>query len=284
MTPVHWAAFSGQATVLSFLIDNGGKPLAVQTGLPLLLATRYGRNECVNILLAAGAPVSSTDITGRTPLHLASWFGHADIARALVDHGADVEATDAQLRTPLHCCCWFGSPDLVSLLLEKHAPPNAADRAQDTPLHLACRHKRVEIVRALLNARADPKAKNAAGETAEDIAEAGADRQILEILEKREVAVQPSTNDDGRLMPLISQFQEMTKTIEVISAVQMTQTKTLTEIRNVLETEWTTLQKLTVKYSTLTEEIGALEETAVMIRDGLKAGAQSRFSLRRTPK
>jgi ankyrin repeat protein len=252
--------------------------------MPLLLAARYGRNECVNVLLAAGAPVACADAAGRTPLHLASWFGHVDIARALLAAGADAEATDAQLRTPLHCCCWFGSLDLGLLLIERHAPLNAADRAQDTPLHFACRHKRVEIVRALLNARADPKAKNAAGQTAVDIAEAGADRQILELLENREPKERPANADDGRLMLLISQFQEMTKTIELISAVQITQTKTLTEIRNVLEAEWTTLQKLTVNYSMLNEEIGTLEEAALKIRDGLKAGAQSRFSLRRMPK
>jgi ankyrin repeat protein len=284
-TAVHWAAFSGHADVLSFLLDNGGKPIIYQTGEPLLLATRYGRIECVNVLLAAGANVSCTDVAGRTPLHLASWFGHVEIASALLAAGAAPDAQDGQLRTPLHCCCWFGLAGVVVPLLEKHAPLNATDKAQDTPLHLACKHKRVDIVKMLLEAGADPKLPNLTGETAEKIAEVGADRQILQLFEQRETATPMlSWLDTKEMALLLRDHRAMTKTLETIASTQEAQTKSVSQMKATLDQQWADLQQLALEYQRLREQIQELEAAAVRMRDMLRArAAKNRFSLKRVP-
>jgi ankyrin len=53
-------------------------------------------------LLAAGADVNATSVSGDTPLLLACHWGNQDVALALIKRGADVNARDAQdLATPL---------------------------------------------------------------------------------------------------------------------------------------------------------------------------------------
>ena len=52
---------AGHHQVLAFLLENGGKQIIARDHIPLLMATRYGRTECVKLLLMAGADLSHTD-------------------------------------------------------------------------------------------------------------------------------------------------------------------------------------------------------------------------------
>lgn len=48
----------------------------------------------VELLVARGCALDSTDQEGRTALRAASWSGHEDIVRILVTHGAQINLTD----------------------------------------------------------------------------------------------------------------------------------------------------------------------------------------------
>lgn len=60
-TAIHWAAITGHHQVLQLLLDNGGKAILQHDSSPLLLATRYGRFECANLLIKSGCDVNKTD-------------------------------------------------------------------------------------------------------------------------------------------------------------------------------------------------------------------------------
>jgi hypothetical protein len=71
-TPLHFAAFSGQAKSIHALAKQG-----------------------------ANLNARAADADGGTPLHWAIKMGRVEMVKALLDAGADINATDARNRTPL---------------------------------------------------------------------------------------------------------------------------------------------------------------------------------------
>ena len=68
----------------------------------LHLAALYNREECINILLAAGANLSATDNKdGQTALHFAVRYDCSLCVEPLINNGADIEAIDNNLATPI---------------------------------------------------------------------------------------------------------------------------------------------------------------------------------------
>lgn len=56
---------------------------------PLHVATLFGRQAAVELLLSEGADVSLTEDEGNTSLHMAAFLGHTSIVRDLITAGAD---------------------------------------------------------------------------------------------------------------------------------------------------------------------------------------------------
>ena len=52
-------------------------------GTPLHTACAYGRLECTNILLAAGADTTIKDHDGKVPIEYAEMYGNKQVARAV---------------------------------------------------------------------------------------------------------------------------------------------------------------------------------------------------------
>jgi ankyrin repeat protein len=50
---------------------------------------RRGRDECVEVLVEAGASLEAVDARGSTPLHAAAAGGHEDIVEYLLQKDAD---------------------------------------------------------------------------------------------------------------------------------------------------------------------------------------------------
>eukprot|EP00386_Alphamonas_edax_P000930 GDKI01002790.1.p1 GENE.GDKI01002790.1~~GDKI01002790.1.p1 ORF type:complete len:120 (+),score=13.67 GDKI01002790.1:179-538(+) len=92
MTPLHWAASSGCATICRLLIESG-------------------------------ADVHALNRIHQTPLHSAAHKGDTDICQMLIERGADVNIRDQThwQRTPLD---WAADPATCQLLIER-----GADRA-----------------------------------------------------------------------------------------------------------------------------------------------------------
>ncbi|KAJ7233137.1 cyclin-dependent protein kinase inhibitor [Mycena haematopus] len=76
--PMHLAAREGHAEVCRLLLHHDGwdTPDKYHEWTPLFHAARYGRSDCVRILLDAGARVRATDELGHLAVYYAIWYGH----------------------------------------------------------------------------------------------------------------------------------------------------------------------------------------------------------------
>ncbi|MBC6402230.1 MAG: ankyrin repeat domain-containing protein [Hyphomonadaceae bacterium] len=112
-TPLHWAAYGGNAETVAALIKAGAKieariktdsstpPLHFAGSTPLHLAARYGGNaETIAALIQAGARVNARNESGWTPLHEAAGFGDAEMVAALIKAGANIRAMSKYGRLP----------------------------------------------------------------------------------------------------------------------------------------------------------------------------------------
>lgn len=76
--PMHLAAREGHTEVCRILLHHDGwdTPDKYHEWTPLFHAARYGRRDCVRILLDAGARVRATDELGHLAVYYAIWYGH----------------------------------------------------------------------------------------------------------------------------------------------------------------------------------------------------------------
>ncbi|MBV9503650.1 MAG: ankyrin repeat domain-containing protein [Acidobacteriia bacterium] len=170
----------------------------------LLYASRDGRMDIAQMLVAGKADINQAEADGVTPLLIAVANEHLELAKFLVDHGADVNATDFWGRTPL----WetvdirnleftYGHSDehnvdreapltFLKTLLDHGAKVNArtkevppirrwvmpisdlswADFTGQTPFLRAAQSGDITVMRLLLDHGADPNIPTYAGSTA----------------------------------------------------------------------------------------------------------------------
>lgn len=97
-TPVHAAAFSGDAGLLRAVLAHGGSPDArdTQTGAtPLVQALLSPNNDQYKVLLDAGADPNLADHNRNTPLHVAARTNAGGAVLALLRKGASPMATNS---------------------------------------------------------------------------------------------------------------------------------------------------------------------------------------------
>jgi ankyrin repeat protein/mono/diheme cytochrome c family protein len=138
-------------------IEGGGRT-------PLQWAAFRGNETLLRLLLARGANVNDFTLIGGA-LTQAAWGNHVAIARILLEAGAEVDQRDVLANfSPLHWAASsdYSSPELVNLLLDHGADSNAEGGepvdgflgVAQTPLMLARRRGETPIVKSLLNAGA----------------------------------------------------------------------------------------------------------------------------------
>ena len=89
-------------------------------GQQLYWASRDGRVDKVERLLAKGAPVNwrNIELFGRTALHTACRNNRPDVVKILTQQdGIDVIVQDTGKNTPLHEACYYGHLKCVQLLM-----------------------------------------------------------------------------------------------------------------------------------------------------------------------
>ncbi|KAF7331871.1 Cyclin-dependent protein kinase inhibitor [Mycena kentingensis (nom. inval.)] len=76
--PMHLAAREGHVHVCRLLLHRDGwdTPDKYHEWTPLFHAARYGKTDCVRVLLDAGARVRATDELGHWAVYYAMWYGH----------------------------------------------------------------------------------------------------------------------------------------------------------------------------------------------------------------
>jgi ankyrin repeat protein len=113
-------------------------PSLIKRGRPVLeRAVILDRQECVVLLLNAGADANEPDAGGYTALHKAAFWNRPEIAKLLIEHRADVNACTIGGVTPLHEAAERGSVAVVRHLLAAGAKVSATDNEGRTPLNCA---------------------------------------------------------------------------------------------------------------------------------------------------
>jgi ankyrin repeat protein len=162
-TALHWAAELGSCELLEPLLRAGANPnlrdgcsfvMEISGQTPLLLATRGGHIDAVELLLASGAKPDGRGSEGDTPLCVAVETGAARLARQLIEAGARADRKGDQ--SPLVAAADAGQLECVRMLIEAGADPAQPSGDAWSPITAASSHGHVEVVRMLLEAGATP--------------------------------------------------------------------------------------------------------------------------------
>jgi len=116
------AAISGDTTILAAALKAGAKVDSLdrrtsQNGRRALnWAAINNRADAIRFLVAHGASIEATNLTGFTALHHAAEYGSLDAARVLLAAGADPKHTNLEGVTPLARARQEGHLDVAELL------------------------------------------------------------------------------------------------------------------------------------------------------------------------
>ena len=97
----------------------------ITSSTPLIIASRNGYKEIVQILLMHGANVYARDAIGFSALSYAINLYHQDIAKSLIKYKASVNEPKMPLLSPLHLALCYHNFEIAKLLLENGADINA---------------------------------------------------------------------------------------------------------------------------------------------------------------
>jgi curved DNA-binding protein CbpA len=141
MAPIHWAASDGKIGTIRYLLDNNVS-INVQDSkgcTPVVIAAQHDQHTCVTFLAKNGADMSLGDDNRDTALHWAAYKGYAQLIGLLTylcPGGLNVP--DAYGQTPLHLAALRGNVDALEyLVLDCHADTTIKDKNGHTPLELA---------------------------------------------------------------------------------------------------------------------------------------------------
>ncbi|RZF45516.1 hypothetical protein LSTR_LSTR005718 [Laodelphax striatellus] len=220
--PMMTSELGGESGVMTSEVEGEKGVMTSELGgeTPLMRAARAGHADVVNVLIEAGACLSTQNKDGDTALHLAAAWGRLECACALVETGgassdwlnaalatplhlalanrqstlacyllntagADYELEDGMGERALHLACREGLQDVVEMLcLTLMCATDVANRHGLFPLHIAARHGHTDIVRILCLAGCNTEQKNADGIRAEITAIKHGHNDISQLLTK----------------------------------------------------------------------------------------------------
>ncbi len=195
-TSILEKSFDLNEQLVFYVMEKGAIP---ETDRLLFLTLIYGYSpELFYTLENTGLDSLSAEYHGSTLLHTAARFGRDDILLHLIAAGIDVNGTDDTGQSPLHCGCegslremriagmssesicliYVASDKVVKLLLKKGAEINMQNNYDETPLHISSKYGHLNIVKYLVDRNADIDTVSESGFTALHYAAAGMDMTI----------------------------------------------------------------------------------------------------------
>ena len=163
-TPLTSLCETGNAGMMSVLLDYLRKKNRLATTIDkvirggrtgLFVAAAKGKQDCVALLLKAGANHSLANNNGATPLFMSCQDGHVEIASLLLEKGANINQAKNDGATPLFMSCYMGHVCVVKLLLAKGADVNHTPPNRPRPIALAAKLGHEKCLEALLVYNAD---------------------------------------------------------------------------------------------------------------------------------
>jgi trichohyalin len=126
------AGYENEASVpCKHCVDQPGAPATH-------CAAAYGHIECLEALIANGAPLNALDKSNRTAIFCAAANNHFHCVAVLLD-GIDASILNYQDQrgdTAVHAAACNGNHDCLQLLLQSGAEPNLQNKKGNTPSHL----------------------------------------------------------------------------------------------------------------------------------------------------
>ena len=150
--PLYYAAMLGFRDLAEHLIVKHPEHVNARGGdevTPMHVAAISGHADILSLLLDHGANLDERGIIDQTPLHRALWSAKLEAAQCLLDRGADINARDHINWTPLHCAVKGKQIQAVRLLLEHGADVNARSKSGKTPSQLGSALSRPDIMELL---------------------------------------------------------------------------------------------------------------------------------------
>jgi len=129
-------------------------------------AAMKGNREAVRSLLQRKADANAPQIDGTTALHWAVRVDDVDMADLLIRAGANVSSANREGVTPMQLAAMNGNAAMLVKLIKAGANPNAPlTESGDTALMMAARTGKTEALRVLVEAGANVNAKESWGGT-----------------------------------------------------------------------------------------------------------------------
>ncbi|XP_039644563.1 ankyrin repeat and SOCS box protein 3 isoform X1 [Perca fluviatilis] len=162
-TCLHQAVYKGHSEIVRLLASVCNlEALDDHKISSLFVAAQYGRQECLEILVNAGANVSTQAADLATPLLIASQEGHQACVDYLLDHGADpnVACSHEWPQLPIHAAAEFGHISVLRRLIA--VTDRACDRGDGmvSPLYVAIHSHQSKSVEMLLREGFSPDAQD----------------------------------------------------------------------------------------------------------------------------
>lgn len=173
-TPLTAAIVADHPSTIELLLMNGANPDIISVcGTSISLAAKYGRHECMDLLLKYGASLEVWDIDCPSPLECASASGSVETVKLLLTQGLDVHEKNCLMRlpgdemlpantymfeyptvaisqpgsgfmcgftrygSPMHAAAAYGHTEVIKLLVENNAAVNERSHYWETPSTLA---------------------------------------------------------------------------------------------------------------------------------------------------
>ncbi|RHZ58907.1 hypothetical protein CDV55_105756 [Aspergillus turcosus] len=140
LTPLFYVAWLGREDAARILLEAGADPsIQTDTGETILQrAVKGNHTSVVQLLLGVGVDVGVRDFShGWTAVLTAAHWGADDCLRLLLKAGADVLVVDYHGRNALHLAARMGNPSTVRLLLKEGVNSSAKDNQGYDPLRYA---------------------------------------------------------------------------------------------------------------------------------------------------
>jgi F-type H+-transporting ATPase subunit beta len=164
VTGLHWAAITGDQSLLEFFINQGADPNTLTSSgmTPLHLSVLMRQTESIRLLLASGVDVNAKNNIGFTPLHFAILRNKPEIADLLINNGADLEVADNKGRKPIDWAWEKSFSGLVDLLVGYGAqkPDGEISKPPQKPV-AQHRLRKVPVGERLLGRVLDPRGQSA---------------------------------------------------------------------------------------------------------------------------